>query len=289
MAAVSPKQIKKGMNVVMSRKNPAGHPERRKGSHKFLKRLFIFFFFTLALAFPVRAQEITVSAAISLKDAFSDLGKSFEARQKGTRVQFNLGASGDLVRQILAGAPVEVFASAGLREMDELERKGFTVPGTRVNFAGNTVVLAVPAAAIFPLEKFSDLSRPEIKKIAIGNPATVPAGRYAVQALRNLKLWEPLIDKLVFAENVRQVLDYVARNEVDAGLVYATDALTRAGSLKKVLSAPEGSHQPVVYPIAAVKGTKNEGPARAFISWVISAEGKRVLARYGFKILADKR
>ncbi len=254
-----------------------------------LKSLFIFILFTLVLALPVRAQEITVSAAISLKEAFAELGKGFEAGQKGTRVQFNFGASGDLVRQIVGGAPVDVFASAGLKEMDELDRKGLTAPGTRVNFAGNTVVLAIPTASTLRLEAFSDLTRKEVKKIAIGNPRTVPAGRYAEQVLRGLQLWETLKDKLVFAENVRQVLDYVVRGEVDAGLVYATDALTRARELKKILPAPEGSHHPVVYPIAAVKGSKNEGLARAFIAWVISSEGKRILERYGFKTLADKK
>ena len=289
----------------------AGHPERSEGSRSstrgelregslsclrinsatncIFNGLLIFVFFISALAFPVRAQEITVSAAISLKEAFAELGKAFEAGQKGARVQFNFGASGDLVRQILAGAPVDVFASAGLKEMDELDRKGLTAPGTRVNFAGNTVVLAIPTASTLRLEAFSDLTRKEVKKIAIGNPQTVPAGRYTEQVLRGLQLWETLKDKLVFAENVRQVLDYVARGEVDAGLVYATDALTRARELKKILPAPEGSHQPVVYPVAAVKGSKNEGLARAFIAWVISSEGKRIFERYGFKTLADKK
>jgi molybdate transport system substrate-binding protein len=255
----------------------------------FIRALFLLIFVTMVLTLPVQAQEITVSAAISLKDAFTELGKSFEGRQKGTRVQFNFGASGNLVRQILGGAPVDVFASAGLKEMDELERKGLTAPGTRVNFAGNTVVLAIPAASTLRLEAFSDLARKEVKKVAIGNPQTVPAGRYAEQVLRGLQLWDPLKDKLVFAENVRQVLDYAARGEVDAGLVYATDAATRARDLKRVLPAPEGSHQPVVYPIAVVKGTKNEGPARGFIAWVISSEGKRILERYGFKNLENKK
>ena len=271
------------------RKELIDHPERREVSFKLLEGLFIFILFTLVLIFPVRAEEITVSAAISLKEAFVDLGKAFEGGQKGSRVQFNFGASGDLVRQILAGAPVDVFASAGLKEMDELEQKSFTAPGTRVNFAGNTVVLAVPTASTLRLEAFSDLTRKEVKKIAIGNPQTVPAGRYADQVLRSLNLWELLKEKLVFAENVRQVLDYVARGEVDAGLVYATDALTRSRELKKVLAAPEGSHPPVVYPIAVVKGIKNEGLARAFIAWVISPEGKRILERYGFKTLEDKK
>ncbi len=217
-----------------------GHPERRGASFNLLKDFFIFIFFTWVLTFPVRAQEITVSAAISLKEAFTELSKTFEAGQKRRRVQFNFGASGDLVRQIAGGAPVDVFASAGLKEMDELERQGLTAPGSRVNFAGNTVVLAVPAASTFRLEAFSDLTRKEVKKIAIGNPQTVPAGRYAEQVLRSLNLWEPLKDKLVFAENVRQVLDYVARGEVDAGLVYATDVASRARDLKKILTGPRG-------------------------------------------------
>jgi molybdate transport system substrate-binding protein len=257
---------------------------------KYTFKVFLIIFLSILVpAGLVRAQEITVSAAISLKEALIKLGKPFEARQKGARVQFNFGASGDLVRQIVGGAPVDVFASAGLKEMDELEQKGFTAPGTRMNFAGNTVVLAVPAASTLRLEAFSDLARKEVKKIAIGNPQTVPAGRYAEQVLKGLQLWEPLKDKLIFAENVRQVLDYVARGEVDAGLVYATDAATRARDLKKVLPAPEGSYQPVVYPIASLKGSKNEGLARAFIAWVISPEGKRILERYGFKTMADKR
>jgi molybdate transport system substrate-binding protein len=251
-------------------------------------------FLSIAMLIPlsaeaVRAQEITVSAAISLKEAFTELGKTFEVGQKGSRVQFNFGASGDLVRQIAGGAPVDVFASAGLKEMDELERQGLTAPGSRVNFAGNIVVLAVPATSTVLIGSFSDLLRKEVKKIAIGNPATVPVGRYAEQVLRKLNLWEPLKDKLIFAENVRQVLDYVVRNEVDAGLVYATDAATKSKELKKVLPAPEGSHLPVVYPMAAVKGGKNEGLARAFIALVISDEGKRILGRYGFKTLEDKK
>ncbi|MFH0786220.1 MAG: molybdate ABC transporter substrate-binding protein [Pseudomonadota bacterium] len=272
-----------------SRKEPADYTDRRERFHKWVKGLFTLMLFILFSALPVQAQEITVSAAISLRDAFTELGKSFEVRHQGARVLFNFGASGNLVHQIMAGAPVEVFASAGLKEMDDLEQKGFTSPGTRVNFAGNTVVLAVPIGSTSRLEAFSDLTRKEVKKIAIGNPRTVPAGRYAEQVLKKLNLWEPLKEKLILAENVRQVLDYVARGEVDAGLVYATDALTRAKDLKKILPAPEGSHQPVVYPIAVVKGGKNQGLARAFIAWVISAEGKRFLERYGFKTLGDKK
>ena len=165
----------------------ACHPERsegsgssaqdklREGSRRWLrinfaakcilKGILVFVLFTLLLALPVRAQEITVSAAISLKEAFTELGKTFEGGQKGSRVQFNFGSSGDLLRQIVGGAPVDVFASAGLKEMDEMDQKGFMAPGTRVNFTGNTVVLAVPAAATLPRMGFSDLTRKEVKKI----------------------------------------------------------------------------------------------------------------------------
>lgn len=271
------------MNRMETLKESTEPPEGRKVFFGLLTAILIFIWCPLVPAIPAQAQEITVSAAISLKEAFTDLGKAFEVRQKGVRVQFNFGASGDLARQIAGGAPVDVFALAGLKEMDEIEQKGLVVPGTRVNFAGNTVVLAVPAASTFSWESFGDLRRKEVKRIAIGNPATVPAGRYAEQVLRKLNLWESLKEKLVLAENVRQVLDYVARNEVDAGLVYATDAAARKKELKKSLPAPEGSHTPVVYPLAAVKGGKNELLSRAFVALVISDEGKRIFGRYGFK------
>jgi molybdate transport system substrate-binding protein len=237
----------------------------------------------------VSAQEITISAAISLKEAFSEIAKHFEARQKEVRVLFNFGASGDLVRQIMAGAPVDVFASAGLKEMDELEQKGQVVSGSRANFAENTVVLITPQQSSLKIENLSDLTNKEVTRIAVGNPKTVPAGRYADQVLRNLKLYDTVKEKLILAENVRQVLDYVARGEVDAGLVYATDAATKAKELKKIVPVPEGSHQPVVYPIAAVKGGKNESLAKAFVSWVISPEGESILRRHGFKIITNKK
>jgi molybdate transport system substrate-binding protein len=122
----------------------------------------------------------------------------------------------------------------------------------------------------------------EIRKIVIGNPKTVPAGRYAEEALRHHDLWDAVKDKLIFAENVRQALDYVARNEVDAGLVYSTDAIARSKEVKVVVKLPEGSHQPVVYPMGVIKGTKVGTLSKAFVDFVISEEGQRILSRYGF-------
>jgi molybdate transport system substrate-binding protein len=239
----------------------------------------------LAGAGTVASQEqaVTVSAAISLKDAFEKLGKLFEAQNKNVSLLFNFGASGSLAAQIAGGAPVDVFASAARKDMDDLEKGGFIVPGTRKDFAANDVVLAAPRSSKIVITSFNDLRKPEIRRIAIGDPKTVPAGRYAGETLRALGLFAVLKEKLVFTVNVRQALDYAARGEVDAAVVYATDAQTSAGEVAVAAIAPAGSHKPVVYPLALVKGAKNEKAARGFISFILSDEGQKVLAQYGFR------
>jgi len=234
-------------------------------------------------------NEITVSAAASLKNAFEDMGKAFETQNKGMKVYLNFASSGDLKKQIEAGAPVDVFASAAQREMDDLERKGGLVAGSRHNFAGNEMVLARPSASTIQLKSFNDLIRQEVKKIGIGNPSSVPAGMYAEQVLKYYGVWETIKDKLIFGESVRQVLDYVARGEVDAGVVFSTDALVRSKDVVVMMKAPEGSHVEVVYPIAVVKNTKNEKVAKGFVDFVMSDNAKRILERYGFKIPVASR
>ena len=229
-------------------------------------------------------RDITVSAAISLKNAFEKIGRLYEAKQ-GAKVLFNFGASGDLMTQIAGGAPVDVFASAAQKDMDEAENQGFIVAATRVNIASNSVVLVVPAGAKKSLRSFEGLVASDIKKIAIGNPKTVPAGRYAVDVFNYYKLLPAIKDKFIFTENVRQVLDYVARDEVDAGVVYATDAAARPKETIIIAVAPETSHKPVIYPIAIMKGTKSETLAKAFISLVLSPEGQKILQKYGFKAI----
>jgi len=244
-------------------------------------------FTTVLLAVEIRAQstsphEITISAAISLRNAFEDIATIYQRRNPGTKLLFNFGASGDLARQIEAGAPIDVFASAAQKDMDDIDRKGLVASNSRKNFAGNVLVLIKPVNSNIPINSLEDLLRREVGKIAIGGPQTVPAGRYAEEALRHFNLWEGLKEKLIFAENVRQVLDYVARDEVDAGLVYLTDAMVRSKEVKVVVKLPESSHQPVVYPIGVIKGTKEESLSRAFVDLVLSAEGQRILNKYGF-------
>lgn len=229
-------------------------------------------------------NEITVSAAASLKNAFEDIGKAFESQKGGIKVYSNFGSSGDLKRQIEGGAPVDVFASAAQREMDDLERQGILAPGTRRNFAGNEIVLARPSTSNVQLKSFNDLTKQEVKKIAIGNPPSVPAGMYAEQVLKYFRVWEGIKDKFVFGESVRQVLDYVARGEVDAGIVFSTDAMARSKDVAVVMKAPAGSHVAVVYPIAIVRNTKNEKVAKDFVDFVTSDVGKRILEKYGFKV-----
>ncbi len=240
-----------------------------------------------ALAEPT--TEITVSAAISLKNAFVEIGKLYESQNTAGKVVFNFGSSGDLVAQIKGGAPVDVFASAAVKEMDDLDRDGFIVKDTKMDFAANSIVLIVPSSSKLVLASFEDLKKAEIKKIAIGNPKSVPVGRYADETFHYNKISNIIANKLVFAENVRQVLDYVSRNEVDAGVVYSTDAIMKQQEVKVATTAPEVSHKPIIYPIAVVKGTKNEKSAKAFISLVTSDKGRKILSKYGIIPIAQAK
>jgi molybdate transport system substrate-binding protein len=264
-----------------------------KGDESMVRKIGLLMFLSLFVAvFPLgnalagSTVEITVSAAISLKNAFEEIGKLYESQNKNTKVLFNLGASGDLVTQIEGGAPVDVFASAALKDMDELDNAGFVVKGTRTNFVANSVVLIVPSSSKIAITSFEDLKNAEMKKIAVGNSKTVPAGRYAAETFQYYKISDMIQTKLIFTENVRQVLDYVARGEVDAGVVYSTDAMVRQQEVKIILTAPEASHKPIIYPIAAVKGSKNEKAAKSFIALVTSAEGQAILSKYGFMPIA---
>jgi molybdate transport system substrate-binding protein len=262
----------------------------RKGRAFRMKKTVLSLFIAVAVLVAsshVFAADLTVSAAISLKNAFGEIGRLFETQNKGSKVVFNFGASGDLLRQIEGGAPVDVFASAAQKDMDEAEKKGLMVSGTRSDFAANSVVLIVPASSKAAVNAFKDLASPAVKRIAAGNPKTVPAGRYAEEIFTFNKILPGIKDKLVYAENVRQVLDYVARGEVDAGVVYSTDALV-SKDVRIAVTAPEESHKPVVYPMAVVRGAKSEAAAKAFIKTVMSGQGMEILRKYGFKAVKQK-
>jgi len=235
---------------------------------------------TVAVA---EAQEVTLSVAISMKDAVEELGRGFMAARPGVTLRYNFGSSGELQKQIEAGAPVDLFVSAAQRQMDELEKKGLIASDTRRIFARNVLTVVKPTDSRVDIAKAADLLESTVGMIAIGNPKSVPAGQYAEESLRALGLWDRLQPKLVFAENVRQVLDYVARGEVDAGFVYTTDAATRMQGVKEAFRPPDDTYRPVIYPGAVVAASKQPALGRAFLDLLESPQGRTVLGRFGFQ------
>ena len=225
---------------------------------------------------PAHAQEVTLSVAISMKEVVEELGRRFMAARPGVTLRYNLGSSGELQKQIEAGAPIDLFISAAPRQMDELEKKGLVLAATRRVFARNVLTVVKPADSRIDLTKPSDLLDPRVTKIVIGSPKTVPVGQYAGESLRALGLWERLQAKLVFAEHVRQALDYVARGEVDAGFVYTTDAATRAKQVKEAFRPAEDTYRPILYPVAVVAGAKHPAVAQAYVDLLLS-RGTRVM------------
>ncbi len=223
-------------------------------------------------------RELVVSAAASLSDAFKEIGEGFAAENPGVNVKFNFGASGPLLQQVIQGAPVDVLASADIETMDKARQKGVVLPSTIANFAGNKLVLVVPTGSV--AKGLKDLEGGTVRRIAVGKPETVPAGRYAKEALEGSGMWGRLEPKFIFAGSVRQVLDYVSRGEVDAGFVYATDVAAASGKVQVVSEV--GGHKPVVDPIAVVSASKNKPAAAKFIEYVTGPRGRKVLARYGF-------
>jgi molybdate transport system substrate-binding protein len=250
---------------------------------RFVQALAVAVAVSILAASGARAQDVTLSVAISLKDVTEDLGRTFVASHPGVTLRYNFGASGDLQKQIEAGAPVDLFLSAAQRQMDELEKQKLIIASTRRAIARNALVAIKPADSTLDVSKANDLLQARVTHIAIGNPKTVPAGQYAEESLRALGLWDRVQPKLVFAENVRQVLDYVARGEVEAGFVYTTDAATRAQGVKEAFRAPDDSYRPVVYPGAVVAASKQPTLAQAFLDLLTSPQGRAVLSRFGFQ------
>ena len=224
--------------------------------------------------------DLTVAAAASLSNALKEIGVAFEATHPGTRVQFNFAASGALLQQIDRGAPVDVFASADQETMNQAEHRQLVKPGARANFVSNSLVVVVPQDAAAVPKSLADLTAPAIKRVAIGLPASVPVGRYAKAALEKAQLWPAIEARMIGAQSVRQVLDYVARGEVEAGFVYGTDAAILPGKVRLAFTVP--TETPVLYPIAPVKGTGNGVAAQEFVAYLLSPAGQAVLARHGF-------
>lgn len=235
------------------------------------------------IAWPATAGEIVVSAAASLTTAFNAIGEAFERAHPADRVVFNFGGSGQLLRQIERGAPVDVFAAADQETMDRAFAAGLIDASTRADFTRNALVLIVPADSTSGISGLDGLSLPGVRRIALSNPETVPVGRYARAVLENAGLWDLLGPKLINSQNARQSLDYVARGEVDAGFVYATDAAVMPAKVR--VAAEIATAAAIAYPIAAVRDSGQMPIARSFIDFVLGDDAQRILRNHGFRPL----
>ncbi len=228
-----------------------------------------------------QAVELNISAAVSLKDALAEIQTKYQAKSPNVKLVYNLGASGSLQRQIEQGAPADIFISAAPKQMNDLEAKNLVDKATRKNLVENKLVLIVPKDSKLDLSKFEDATNDAVQKISIGETAVVPAGQYTQQALQKLGIWEKVKDKAVFAKDVRTVLAYVETGNTEAGFVYKTDAVS-SQKIKIAATAPEGSHEPIIYPAAILAATKNHKAAEDFMAYLSSDESKAIFEKYGF-------
>ena len=226
--------------------------------------------------------EILVAAAASLKNAYEDkLIPMFEEANPGVTVKGTYDSSGKLQTQIEEGLEADVFMSAAKKQMTALDEEGMIASDTIVNLLENKIVLIVPAGSDSKIDSFEKIG--DAASIALGDPESVPAGQYAKEALTNLNVWDSIQDKVSFGTNVTEVLNQVAAASADAGIVYATDAASKADQVTVVAEAPEGSlEKKVIYPVAVVKATAHEDAAKAFVDFLQTPEAIAVFESYGF-------
>jgi molybdate transport system substrate-binding protein len=206
---------------------------------------------------------------------------AYQHDHAGMEFRNDFGSSGTLALEIEEGAPVDAFVSAAPRPMDDLENMGLIEPGTRRNLLGNSLVLITPRDS--RLQDFQGLTDSSVRLIALGDPASVPAGEYGRQTLASMHLLDKLRPKLVLGRDVRQVLTYVETGNADAGIVYATDARF-SGRVRIVAVAPDSSHDTIVYPAAVVKASRNEEAAHNFIVYLGSPAAQAIFVKHGFTI-----
>lgn len=227
-----------------------------------------------------RPGTLTLSVAASLQDSITEIEAVY---QRDHRIEFrnNFGGSGTLAREIEQGAPVDAFIAAGAKPMDQLEQQGLLQAGSREALLRNSLVLIAPTGS--DLKGFDGLNQKRIHTVALGDPASVPAGQYGKQTLESLHLYAVLQSRIVLAKDVRQVLTYVETGNADAGVVYATDALT-SSRVRVVAVAPESSHDPIVYPVAQIRNSQNQPPARDFLAFLHSPAARAIFERHGFRM-----
>lgn len=229
---------------------------------------------------PSNPIELTVAAAADLTPAFEEVGKEFQATEK-IKVVFNFGSSGMLVSQIENGAPIDLFASANVDYVNQMEQKGLIIPDTKRLYARGRITLWTLKASPLQIEAITDLTRPEVKRIAIANPEHAPYGMAARDALQRNGIWEAVKPKLVYGENIRQTLQYAQTGNVEVAIVALSLSMQSEGHWVLV---PEELHKPLDQGMAVIKGTKNERAARKFADFILGPQGQAIMKRYGFTL-----
>ena len=231
------------------------------------------------------ASELRVSAAASLADVLKEINAAFE-KETGTRVQLNLGASSLLARQIEEGAPADVFFPADEAKMEALERKGLVMAQTREAQLSNFLVIVVPSGSALSISSMQDLATAPVRKIATGDPRMVPVGIYAREHLQKIGIWAAVEPKIVAMENVRTALAAVESGNVEAGIVYKTDAaLSKKVKIVCEVTAADGPR--IVYPMAALKAAANPEAARAWLEFLDSGAAHKSFHKFGFVVLPE--
>lgn len=225
------------------------------------------------------ARELNVAAASNLTDAFAELGRQFTART-GVRVTYSFGATADLAKQIENGAPFDVFASADVEHVEALNRQELLLAGTQAVYARGRLVLWIPPGSSAQVSRLEDLTNPNIERIGVAKPDVAPYGRATVEALRALNIWPQVEGKIIYGQNVSQVRQYAATGNVDVAFIPL--ALMRAGEGRSI-EVDERLHQPIEQALAVIKSSGKQEDARLFSSFVLSAEGRALLERYGYR------
>lgn len=234
----------------------------------------------LLLPAPASAAELHISAAASLTEALEELAAAYE-KSSGDKLLLSFGATSILARQIQEGAPADLFLSADETKMDDLEKAGLLLAGTRRSVLSNTLVVVVPTDSKLQITSVHDLASAKVRALAVAEPKTVPAGIYARQYLTRLGLWQALVPKVVPTDNVRAALDAVESGNVDAGIVYKTDARI-SKQVKVAFEVPRAEGPRISYPFAVVSATKHPQAARRLLAFLESPAAFRIFEKHGF-------
>ena len=250
---------------------------------------FIGFFTTIVLFLGCvsdKQNELSVFAAISLKDALTEIGVGFTDKHK-VKIYYNFGASTTLQRQIEKGASVDIYISASSHQLDALQQQDLIDSVTRQDLLTNELVVVTHKDNRLSLDKLNDLTDQKIARIAIGQPGIVPAGTYTKESLIQQNLWDKIHSKFIFGNNVRSTLAFVSTRNVDLGIVYQTDVII-SNNIKIVLNIPTNSHSKIRYPAAVTSNTKQKELATEFITYLKSEFASEIFIRYGFTSLTSK-